>query len=615
MLNASASLVAAWAGQADAQSALGTALAGLSNALTLAAPDAAAHGSRNRGADTSSKRRAASAASFRAVGGDFAQAVGELSAPGRAARTSATLQQPAVDELSFWSSQVFGAAERCVVYATGSGTAPPPAVVADVAWLETKCRARAVHTCVRFAAVASSAALAERRAWLQLQRSLRDPLGLSFDPPMDLLIDTMVRDLGGPNPALARKGVCDHTPFDQRYAAAGDGGTASAAGLGVARSVDDRGARSRARAGSAAAALGSSLPAGPTVSARRADREAAEAKWAAAVVFPSPTPLPPVPPGLPPLDEDGPSRGGGRTPNGVAGGRGAGEGTKDDGDDDEAEGEWQDGEPGIEPPLGNVYAGLLTLYTPPPPEDAPPSSPTPGDGDGDGYAPSPGSPAARGSAGHGAPRTPTRMPLPKSVSLALTSNATSSPGAARNAASQRARQGQTTPAPATPASPDTPALMSRLQLARQVDVDVDAEEGAGGDTDVEDVEADARAGAAAAAAARHGASGDGDMSGVLVPIIAREVSIGRAQVGNHIVIDDDRAVSGYHAMLQARRRYDHSVVPAALLTEVRILDIGSRNGTFVNGRRLQLGQRHAVVLSDGDCIQLGRTRLRFVALA
>ena len=207
------------------------------------------------------------------------------------------------------------------------------------------------------------------------------------------------------------------------------------------------------------------------------------------------------------------------------------------------------------------------------------------------------------------------MPLPKSVSLALTSNATSSPGAARNAASQRARQGQATPAPATPASPDTPALMSRLQLARQVDVDVDAEEGAGGDTDVEDVEADARAGAAAAAAARHGASGDGDMSGVLVPIIAREVSIGRAQVGNHIVIDDDRAVSGYHAMLQARRRYDHSVVPAALLTEVRILDIGSRNGTFVNGRRLQLGQRHAVVLSDGDCIQLGRTRLRFVALA
>ena len=613
MLNASASLVAAWAGQADAQSALGTALAGLSNALTLAAPDAAAQGSRNRGADTSSKRRAASAASFRAVGGDFAQAVGELSAPGRAARTSATLQQPAVDELSFWSSQVFGAAERCVVYATGSGTAPPPAVVADVAWLETKCRARAVHTCVRFAAVASSAALAERRAWLQLQRSLRDPLGLSFDPPMDLLIDTMVRDLGGPNPALARKGVCDHTPFDQRYAAAGDGGTASAAGSGVSRSVDDRGARSRARAGSAAAALGSSLPAGPTVSARRADREAAEAKWAAAVVFPSPTPLPPVPPGLPPLDEDGPSRGGGRTPNGVAGGRGAGEGTKDDGDDDEAEGEWQDGEPGIEPPLGNVYAGLLTLYTPPPPEEAPPSSPTPGDGDG--YAPSPGSPAARGSAGHGAPRTPTRMPLPKSVSLALTSNATSSPGAARNAASQRARQGQTTPAPATPASPDTPALMSRLQLARQVDVDVDAEEGAGGDTDVEDVEADARAGAAAAAAARHGASGDGDMSGVLVPIIAREVSIGRAQVGNHIVIDDDRAVSGYHAMLQARRRYDHSVVPAALLTEVRILDIGSRNGTFVNGRRLQLGQRHAVVLSDGDCIQLGRTRLRFVALA
>lgn len=136
MLQASVSLVTTWAGQADAQAALGSALASLSTALSLAAPEplaAAGAGGSDAGAG---RRRAMSAASSGLGSADFAQAIGELSAPGRAARSSVGLQQPGVDELSFWGSQVFGAAERAVVYATTGDTQAPKGVVADVAWLE-----------------------------------------------------------------------------------------------------------------------------------------------------------------------------------------------------------------------------------------------------------------------------------------------------------------------------------------------------------------------------------------------------------------------------------------------------------------------------------------------
>ena len=143
MLQASVSLVTSWAGQADAQAALGSALASLSTALSLAAPEpigagagggAGAHG----GEAGVGRRRAMSAASTSLGNADFAQAIGALSAPGRAARSAVGLQQPGVDELSFWASQVFGAAERAVVYATTGDEQAPKGVVADVAWLEVR---------------------------------------------------------------------------------------------------------------------------------------------------------------------------------------------------------------------------------------------------------------------------------------------------------------------------------------------------------------------------------------------------------------------------------------------------------------------------------------------
>jgi hypothetical protein len=60
-------------------------------------------------------------------------------------------------------------------------------------------------------------------------------------------------------------------------------------------------------------------------------------------------------------------------------------------------------------------------------------------------------------------------------------------------------------------------------------------------------------------------------------------------------IATDPAVSGMHALLE----------PAGATWCVR--DLGSRNGTFVNGERL-FGER---VLRDGDEIVVGRTRLVF----
>ena len=59
-------------------------------------------------------------------------------------------------------------------------------------------------------------------------------------------------------------------------------------------------------------------------------------------------------------------------------------------------------------------------------------------------------------------------------------------------------------------------------------------------------------------------------------------------------ITSDAAVSGMHVLLER----------AGAVWCVR--DLGSRNGTFVNGERL-FGER---VLRDGDEIVVGRTRLR-----
>lgn len=287
-------------------------------------------------------------------------------------------------------------------------------------------------------------------------------------------------------------------------------------------------------------------------------------------------------------------------------------------------------------PLGNVYAGIVTLYTPPP---KPPTSPSM-----DGSTPSESKAATprRDGAASADLRTPER--LPRAVSLALTSNATSSPGPAQRAAlSQRAMRRQSSGGGLP--SPDTPALLSAPGQAPDVDGD---EEARGQATDDESAMGDAATARGPGVPEEKLEPAPGS---ALVPIIAREVCLGRAQVGNHVVIDDDTAVSGHHAVMHVRRVFNHKVAKAMLrrrraaaakkkgkqgggqpaeraddpelqallrelpvVTQVRLSDLRSRNGTFVNGARLKPGFANGVVLRNGDRIRLGQTRLQFVAM-
>jgi len=72
------------------------------------------------------------------------------------------------------------------------------------------------------------------------------------------------------------------------------------------------------------------------------------------------------------------------------------------------------------------------------------------------------------------------------------------------------------------------------------------------------------------------------------------LSVGRA-VGNDIAISDDEYASGRHARFEPRR------------DGVYVEDVGSTNGTFVNGVRLTRERR----LAPGDVIRIGETDLRF----
>jgi len=72
------------------------------------------------------------------------------------------------------------------------------------------------------------------------------------------------------------------------------------------------------------------------------------------------------------------------------------------------------------------------------------------------------------------------------------------------------------------------------------------------------------------------------------------VTIGRAE-DNTIALPGDEFASGHHARIESQR------------DGVWILDLGSTNGTFVNGARLD-GRR---LLREGDMVQIGDTELRF----
>lgn len=79
-----------------------------------------------------------------------------------------------------------------------------------------------------------------------------------------------------------------------------------------------------------------------------------------------------------------------------------------------------------------------------------------------------------------------------------------------------------------------------------------------------------------------------------VSLRAHETKIGRAST-NDIVIDVNQ-VSRVHASI---------VVGPAFVT---LKDLGSRNGTFVNGVKVE-----SLVLANGDCIKIGECEMRFLA--
>jgi FHA domain len=72
------------------------------------------------------------------------------------------------------------------------------------------------------------------------------------------------------------------------------------------------------------------------------------------------------------------------------------------------------------------------------------------------------------------------------------------------------------------------------------------------------------------------------------------VTIGRAS-DNTVTLSEDEFASGHHARIESQR------------DGVWIIDLGSTNGTFVNGARLD-GRRK---LREGDVVQVGDTELRF----
>ena len=85
-----------------------------------------------------------------------------------------------------------------------------------------------------------------------------------------------------------------------------------------------------------------------------------------------------------------------------------------------------------------------------------------------------------------------------------------------------------------------------------------------------------------------------DQGSELVALDGDRLTVGRS-LSSDIALTTDTTVSRLHAVLQ---RYGHGWC---------IHDVGSANGTYVNGRRLAAEQR----LSPGDQIQVGKTRMVF----
>lgn len=78
-----------------------------------------------------------------------------------------------------------------------------------------------------------------------------------------------------------------------------------------------------------------------------------------------------------------------------------------------------------------------------------------------------------------------------------------------------------------------------------------------------------------------------------IPLDKERVSIGR-HPDNDIILKDDRAISGHHAVI------------ITIMTDSFLEDMDSTNGTMVNGRQVS---KHP--LSNGDLVQIGQHHLKY----
>jgi hypothetical protein len=83
-------------------------------------------------------------------------------------------------------------------------------------------------------------------------------------------------------------------------------------------------------------------------------------------------------------------------------------------------------------------------------------------------------------------------------------------------------------------------------------------------------------------------------SGEIFTLDSHPLTVGRA-VNNDVSMPDDEYASGRHARFEPRR------------DGIYVEDIGSTNGTFVNGIRLTRERK----LTPGDVVRVGETDLRF----
>jgi Mg-chelatase subunit ChlD len=93
---------------------------------------------------------------------------------------------------------------------------------------------------------------------------------------------------------------------------------------------------------------------------------------------------------------------------------------------------------------------------------------------------------------------------------------------------------------------------------------------------------------------------DGPLRGQRVAVVGSRFQIG-ADNGNELRITTDKYLSGMHARIE----HSHG--------EWTLIDQGSSNGTFVNGRRLTSGQAHS--LHHGESIRVGTSEFRVMIAA